>query len=355
MGKADVKGKKGQGAQYITRNQAMRRLQLSIGDFRRLCILKGVHPREPRGRPSQGRAKTYYHAKDIRFLLHEPVLTAMRDVRAFDRRIRRAAGRGDDALARRLADRRPGFRLDHLVRERHPTFVSSLSDLDDPLSLAALFASLPATGGDAAPVPQSRGAGGVHVPRGEVESGPGGILARAVAQSKRLVGEFHAYVAATRRLTKCFLSVKGVYLQAGGVPGDPAPSPSLDVLFSDPRRLSVSRRAFAPAGASAVPSAPASPPRPASASRPPARGRVRLRVGVRLRGSLSLFHSLSLSPSFSRRPLYPPAEPRAPTRPRPPRPTRPASRPTRPPPTSRSLGSCPTSWRRCPPSTSTGG
>ena len=54
--------------------------------------MQGIHPREPK-KKTQGQNKTYYHTKDIHFLQHEPLLEKFRELRAYERKIRRAKGK----------------------------------------------------------------------------------------------------------------------------------------------------------------------------------------------------------------------------------------------------------------------
>ena len=74
----------GEATQYISRKHARKRLQLTLADFRRLCILKGIYPREPKNRKKAGKGKasysrTYYFMKDIQWLSHEPLINKFRD------------------------------------------------------------------------------------------------------------------------------------------------------------------------------------------------------------------------------------------------------------------------------------
>lgn len=199
MGRIKKKGQAGAAKNYITRNQAIKKLQISLPDFRQLCIWKGIFPREPNNRRKANKSATasttFYYAKDIQYLLHEPLLQKFREQKTLEKKITRALGRGDVSDAARLERNaarpektgKPRYSLDHLVRERYPTFVDALRDLDDALSMLFLFANLPST---------------TAVP------------AKTIARCERLCLEFQHYLIVSKSLRKSFLSIKGIYWQA---------------------------------------------------------------------------------------------------------------------------------------------
>ncbi|KAF2148695.1 hypothetical protein K461DRAFT_288211 [Myriangium duriaei CBS 260.36] len=192
MAKIKKKGTSGQAKNYITRTQAVRKLQISLPDFRRLCIFKGIYPREPRNKrkasKSSTQSTTFYYTKDIQFLLHEPLLAKFRDHKALGKKIARALGKNEIGDAQRLErNLTPRMTLDHVIKERYPTFVDALRDLDDALSMLFLFANLPQT--DTVPP-------------------------KTIALCQRLTLEFEHYVIRTHSLRKSFLSIKGIYYQA---------------------------------------------------------------------------------------------------------------------------------------------
>ncbi|KAL1889904.1 mRNA-binding ribosome synthesis protein nop7 [Sporothrix stenoceras] len=199
MARPKRKGEVGAARNYVTRNQAVRKLQLSLPDFRKLCIWKGIYPREPRSKKKVSKSSTasttFYYAKDIQYLLHEPLVNRFREQKALEKKISRALGRGDVTDAKRFEKNaarpektgRPRYTLDHVIRERYPTFVDSLRDLDDCLSMLFLFANLPSTSS---------------------------VPAKMIARCERLCHEFQHYLIVSHSLRKSFLSIKGVYFQA---------------------------------------------------------------------------------------------------------------------------------------------
>jgi pescadillo protein len=199
MAKIKKKGQAGQAKNYITRTQAVKKLQLSLPDFRKLCIWKGIYPREPRNRKKVSKSATasttFYYTKDIQYLLHEPLLQKFRDQKVLEKKISRALGRGDVSDAARLERNaarpdktgKPRYTLNHVIRERYPTFIDALRDLDDCLSMLFLFANLPST---------------TAVP------------AKMIARCERLCLEFEHYLIVSHSLRKSFLSIKGIYYQA---------------------------------------------------------------------------------------------------------------------------------------------
>lgn len=152
----------------------------------------GIYPREPRNKKKAAKnstqATTFYYTRDIQYLLHEPLLNKFRDHKALAKKIGRALGRNEVSDAQRMErNLTPKMTLDHIIKERYPTFVDALRDLDDCLSMLFLFANLPST--DTVPP-------------------------KTIQLCQRLTHEFEHYLIRSNSLRKSFLSIKGIYYQA---------------------------------------------------------------------------------------------------------------------------------------------
>jgi len=190
MGKLHKKGERGAVTNYITRTQAVKKLQLTLPDFRKICILKGIYPHEPKKKRKLAKGssapKTFYYVKDIMYLAHEPILEKFRETKIFVKKIKKALGREEYGTAHRVRDQKPHYTLDHIVKERYPTFNDAVRDLDDALSMIFLFSTMPR--------------------QGKVQTG-------IINKCRRLAVEFMHYTIASKSLKKVFISIKGVYTQ----------------------------------------------------------------------------------------------------------------------------------------------
>jgi len=192
MGNRKKKYEAGEASNFMTRKRALKKLQLTLKDFRRLCILKGVFPREPRNRKraqkgNVSKVSTLYYEKDIRFLLHEPIVNKFRDFKVFLRKLKKAQEKKNWDTVERLRENKPRYNLDTIVKERYPTFIDAVRDLEDCLCLSFLYSTFPKT--QKTPV-------------------------EMVTLCKRLTTEFLHYVIEARALRKVFCSIKGYYFQA---------------------------------------------------------------------------------------------------------------------------------------------
>ena len=126
----------------MTRSSAIRSMQVSLKDFRRLCILKGIYPREPR-KKFKGATKTYFHVKDLKILQHDQLLDKFRQIKAHLKRHKKYLGRREVKRAEEHMRKTPKYSLAPIIKDRYPSFVDALRDLDDALCLISLFAQLP--------------------------------------------------------------------------------------------------------------------------------------------------------------------------------------------------------------------
>lgn len=70
-------------------------------------------------------------------------MKTMRDIKIYERKHKRLISRGDKDQAEMLEARKPRMHFQHIIKERYPSFVDCLKDLDDALCLIFLYAKFP--------------------------------------------------------------------------------------------------------------------------------------------------------------------------------------------------------------------
>lgn len=71
----------------------------------------------------KGNHHTYYHLKDVSFIQHEPLLERMRDIRAYEKKVKKAVAKKNKDRANLLRQRRPTYKLDKVILQRFANFL----------------------------------------------------------------------------------------------------------------------------------------------------------------------------------------------------------------------------------------
>lgn len=99
----------------------MHRLISCVSPCSRLCLWKGIYPTQPNNLKVAGKGDTkpkiFYKRKDINLLIHEPVVAKLREMRAYNMKLKKAKQRNDKDKVYRLQKRKPRYTLHHIVKE----------------------------------------------------------------------------------------------------------------------------------------------------------------------------------------------------------------------------------------------
>ncbi|ANQ08357.1 Pescadillo-like protein [Plasmodium coatneyi] len=189
------KVKKKKEGKYFTRKSIVKKLYLKEKEFRKLCIFKGIYPKDFKEIPLKFRNKFYrqkvfYSKNDFKKLAHEKIIQDFRKITAYLKKYKKyKLALEDKEKCKNLIKNFPKYKLDHIIKERFPVFSYAIEELDDALSAVVAYSLLPS-------------------------NEKVGIMNRFVTNCEVLKNHFHHYVYKTNRIKKGFITVKGYYLQA---------------------------------------------------------------------------------------------------------------------------------------------
>uniref|UniRef100_A0A6G3MFD9 Pescadillo homolog (Trinotate prediction) n=1 Tax=Henneguya salminicola TaxID=69463 RepID=A0A6G3MFD9_HENSL len=119
--------------------------------------------------------------------MHDPLINFFRQELIHKNKMKKAVNVKNDTLYCELLKNKPKLNLEHIIKERYPSFDDVSKDLDDSLSLIFTLARMPTMKN---------------------------ISVQIVEECQRLSNEFLHYVITSKSLTKVFISLKGYYFQA---------------------------------------------------------------------------------------------------------------------------------------------
>lgn len=119
-------------------------------------------------------------------MMHDPLVDKFREHRTWRYKVKKAKARKLKDKVEKLMKSEPKYTLTHLVKERYPTFMDAIRDLDDAVTMIHLFMLMPTKT----------------------------IKPKRVDNCRRLALEFQYFIVRSRALRKVFISRKGIYFQA---------------------------------------------------------------------------------------------------------------------------------------------
>ncbi|GAW80855.1 pescadillo N-terminus domain containing protein [Plasmodium gonderi] len=187
--------KKKKEGKYLTKKYILKKLYLKEKEFRKLCIFKGIYPKDFKEIPLKYRKKfykhkVYYSKNDYKSLSHEKIIQDFRKITTCLKKYKKyKIALEDEEKCKKIIKNFPTYSLDHIIKERFPIFSYAIEQLDDALSSVIAYSLLPS-------------------------DETFGIKNNFVKNCQMLKNQFHYYIYKTSKIKKGFISVKGYYLQA---------------------------------------------------------------------------------------------------------------------------------------------
>jgi hypothetical protein len=98
-------------------------LHFVLFELRGIFVLISISRDPPSSTEAQGTGSSaltsFYYAKNIAYIPHEPILKKLREHKVFAKKLSRALGRGEWSSAKSLETDKPTYRLNHIIKERY--------------------------------------------------------------------------------------------------------------------------------------------------------------------------------------------------------------------------------------------